>query len=495
MKINDPVYITANFYHPQSGYSINADATPAWTVYESGAQVILQGSMISRGMGSYWANFMATAANGFNTGLFYDVEVSGAVGGVTGFASVKSFILGEILDANVVQVSGEDVTYASSTVNANVVQVSGEYVSIDDFGGTSTAPTVQQIRAEMDANSLQLVAISGNVSGLAGAAMRGTDSAALASSLTSVSGIIPTPTTIWANATRSLTEAVSVSGIPTVNVVQVSGIPVSIGDFGGGTGASAAEVWTYGGARSLNTAVSVSGIPDVNVVSVSGEAVGLQSIVDANVVQLSGVPVSPQDAVDANVVSISGVPVSMTDTVEANVVQVSGVDVTLGDFNTGGGASTDDIWSHADRSLTQAVSVSGIPDVNIVQVSGTPVSLGDLQAADVSALNSDIYFAQIKWISDLTNNRDEFAVQWYKNDQPVGSGDLTNPRISAYNTATGTALFAGQPMAYASPLLGVVRYNHSSMVFASGEPYLVETSGTIDSVMRIWKNIVGIDLL
>lgn len=297
IKLDDSVYFTANFYHPVSGFSYVADATPRYLVYESGATLILQNNMTARStiVGSYWGNFVASTANGFTTGRFYDIQVSGIVAGVGGFNSVKQFTLG-LHDANIVSVSGQNVS-PKTIYNANVTQVSGVNVSLSDFGASAVA-----IRTEMDANSLKMTAISGSVAGLAGAAMRGTDNAALATDLMAISGII-------------------------------------------------------------------------------------------------------------------------------------------------------------------------------------------------STLDADIYYAAIKYISDVTNSTDEFAVQWFKNDQPVMSGSLTAPAISVYNTSTGAALISHQGMSYASPNLGVVRYNKTPMVLASGEPYLVETSGTIDAINRTWRTIVGIDLL
>lgn len=252
IKTNDTVYFTANFYHPISGYSRAPDVTPQWLVYENnGTSSILNGSMAARTNvpGSYFGSFVASVANGFDVGAFYDVQVSGSIDSITRVASVKQFVLDDIY-------------------NVNIVQVSGEYVS---------------------------------------------------------------------------------SGFETL-------------------------------------------------------------------------------------------------------------------------------------------------DANIVSVSGTPVSINDFRT-DISGLDQDIYFAAIKYVADATNNRDEFAVHWFKNDQPVSSGSLTNPRISVYNTATGASVLAGQAMTYASPNIGVVRYNTVTTLLASGEPYLVETSGTIDSITRTWRSIVGVDLL
>lgn len=104
-----------------------------------------------------------------------------------------------------------------------------------------------------------------------------------------------------------------------------------------------------------------------------------------------------------------------------------------------------------------------------------------------------MYYAQIKYIKDRNNSQDEFAVVWFKNDFPLNSGDITNPRISAYNTSTGATVFTNQSMNYASVNLGVTRYNVGT-VLPSGEPWLISVSGTIDSVVRTWSNVVGLDL-
>lgn len=133
--------------------------------------------------------------------------------------------------------------------------------------------------------------------------------------------------------------------------------------------------------------------------------------------------------------------------------------------------------------------IDDLYDVNIVQVSGENVNISDFQYQD-----TPIYFANIKYVYDGTNGHDEYAIQWYQDDQPVTSGDITNPAISIYNTSDGSAVIEHQKLTYASPLLGVLRHNEVSSLLASGEPYLVETSGTINSSLRTWKTLVGIDV-
>lgn len=105
-----------------------------------------------------------------------------------------------------------------------------------------------------------------------------------------------------------------------------------------------------------------------------------------------------------------------------------------------------------------------------------------------------VYFANIKYVKDTTNLRDEYSTIWYKDNDVIPSASLTNPAISVYNTSTGASVFQDQIMSYASTQLGVVRYNDGSFLSMSGEPYLIIVSGTIDSATRKWQQIVGLDL-
>lgn len=103
-----------------------------------------------------------------------------------------------------------------------------------------------------------------------------------------------------------------------------------------------------------------------------------------------------------------------------------------------------------------------------------------------------IYFTDIKQYYDLANNRDEYSVQWFNGSSAVTSGQLTNPALSVYNTNTGSAVFQNKTLTYASPVLGVVRYNSSaSEVLSSGEPYLAIASGTIGGSTRSFQKVIG----
>jgi hypothetical protein len=169
---------------------------------------------------------------------------------------------------------------------------------------------------------------------------------------------------------------------------------------------------------------------------------------------------------------------------------VSGTISVRGHFPTITGADT----FGGTITQTSRFSTDNVADANVVKVSGVPVDIHSFHT-DLTGVNTDIYFANTKYISDTTNNKDEFAVHWFKNDQPVASGSLTTPAISVYHTLTGAAVISHQSMAYASPTLGVVRFDRTPQILASGEPYLVAVSGIIDGSLRSWRSIVGIDLL
>lgn len=110
------------------------------------------------------------------------------------------------------------------------------------------------------------------------------------------------------------------------------------------------------------------------------------------------------------------------------------------------------------------------------------------------AQNNPVYFAAIKFVKDTQNSQDEYAVQWFKNSLPLNNGDVTNPALSVQNLTGNTALFENEILNYNNVATGTLRYN-ASAVTASGEVYIVITSGTIDGQTRTWSNPIGIDYL
>lgn len=144
------------------------------------------------------------------------------------------------------------------------------------------------------------------------------------------------------------------------------------------------------------------------------------------------------------------------------------------------------------------MEVSGVPvqlaeivDANVIQVSGNYVSIEDFR------LEADVYYADVKFLKDKSNSRDEYNVSWFRNAQPLGSGDVSGPRINVVKTSDGTDLIADRTLTYTSPIHGALRHNEAvnTAVAASGEAYLVHVSGVIDAEYHQWTKLVGIDEL
>ncbi len=162
--------------------------------------------------------------------------------------------------------------------------------------------------------------------------------------------------------------------------------------------------------------------------------------------------------------------------VDANVVKVSGHDLvtnTLTSFHAPPSGISNAVWNDDITNYTA----------------------NNTFGSGINRLLEDIYFANIKFLKDRITPRDEYAITWYKNASLVQSGDITDPALSVFKTDDGTSLFANQSLNYASNTLGILRHDEASNVTVSGEPYIVYTSGIIDSVNREWKLAIGIDLL
>ena len=144
IKTNDTVYVTVNYHNPTGGFSIPSSHPPQWLVYR-GAEVtpMLSGPMVSRGItGAYIGAFVASEAIGFQSGVFYDVQASGFINNEPVFDSVKQFVIGDTMNANVVQVNNETVTLADR-VDANITHVNDQSVTLEDFNQGGGGGTVE----------------------------------------------------------------------------------------------------------------------------------------------------------------------------------------------------------------------------------------------------------------------------------------------------------------------------------------------------------------
>jgi len=167
---------------------------------------------------------------------------------------------------------------------------------------------------------------------------------------------------------------------------------------------------------------------------------------------------------------------------DKDIILTEGLGDNVGSFSTSVDTST---WDDGYYQLR--VHQSGNHEVMDTEIR----YIADGNQADPQ---NNVYFAQIKYVKDSTNLTDDYAVYWFKNDQPLASGQVANPALSVYNTLTGSVLLSNKTLGYVSTNVGVLRYTDTGFSTISGEPYLIEVSGTIDSQVRNWKTIVGLDL-
>lgn len=120
VSLGDTVYFGVTVHNPSGGALINADTTPVWSSFiNSSDTIVQQGNFTLRTgiVGTYRANLIASAANGYSSGNYVEIHASGVVGGIQGRSIVKTFVINDVFDCNVVQVSGININYPDIVPN------------------------------------------------------------------------------------------------------------------------------------------------------------------------------------------------------------------------------------------------------------------------------------------------------------------------------------------------------------------------------------------
>jgi hypothetical protein len=138
VDLGDLVRFNTTFFHPTSGFSVNADSTPRWLMYRNDADSpTLQGDLTLRTnlTGAYRGSGLITTANGFASGDYVHILASGRVGGIQGFNKIKEFVVSDIFKARLAGgfVHGdtdsilqlERIIVASKTINQAAVSFTG----------------------------------------------------------------------------------------------------------------------------------------------------------------------------------------------------------------------------------------------------------------------------------------------------------------------------------------------------------------------------------
>lgn len=101
-----------------------------------------------------------------------------------------------------------------------------------------------------------------------------------------------------------------------------------------------------------------------------------------------------------------------------------------------------------------------------------------------------IYYADVKQYYNIEQSRDEYGVDWYRGNQFLGSGSVTEGRMSVYSTTDGSIVFQNSGIYYQNVNNGSMKYN-SYATLTPGTPYNVMVSGVIDGSLRIWQKVIG----
>lgn len=172
VTLGDTVRIQATVSHPISGFVVNADTTPRYYVFKNDSDTaLLQGDMTLRTgfTGKYRGSFVASLANGFNSGDYVSVQVSGRVENIQGWGNIKEFVVEDIFNANIVQWSGQHKHFDNIAQSnwSSVVPVTSRTVTLGNnyHGGSGAYLQLGRFVVEANANNTSAVEFKGSGTG------------------------------------------------------------------------------------------------------------------------------------------------------------------------------------------------------------------------------------------------------------------------------------------------------------------------------------------
>lgn len=176
-KIDDVVTFSVNTHSPTTGGEIDADAVPAYRVYEDETGTpIVTGNMAllddTNTVGHYSEQITLSAANGFEKGKSYNIRIRGVVGGIAGVATRTLQIEAEV-DANRINWANIDNSTTAQNLSATnidvdqvVASVSGAVGSVTGNVGGNVVGSVASVTGNVGGNVVGTVAsVVGNVGG------------------------------------------------------------------------------------------------------------------------------------------------------------------------------------------------------------------------------------------------------------------------------------------------------------------------------------------
>jgi len=137
VSLGDLVYFGITTHSP-SGIAdlVNLDETPRYFMYKNASDtIVLQGNFILRDglKGTYHASGTISTGNGFSTGDYVEVHASGKYNAVVNRDIIKTFVIDDTYNANLVKISGVDAG-SSNYINDKVWQA-----NLTQYTGNNTA--------------------------------------------------------------------------------------------------------------------------------------------------------------------------------------------------------------------------------------------------------------------------------------------------------------------------------------------------------------------
>lgn len=300
VRIDDTVRFGVTSHNPSGGALINADETPRWYSYiNSSDTIVQQGDFTLRtGLtGTYRGSFAATLANGYASGDYVEIHASGKVNGAVGREIIKTFVINDLFDVNVLRVNNSSI----STRTAGLFDVNIE--RIQNTGVSSTAPGMLNVNLERIQNTSAISSTNG-ILNVNLTAINNTNA------VSTVAGLLDV------NIARIQNSGVSstVPGMLNVNLERIQSV-AAISTTAGTLDVNLTKI--------NNTAASATtaGILDVNIARIQNTGVvsTIPGLLDVNIIRVSGTPVTLTTGIDTNLTHISGVPVGLSDYIENKV--------------------------------------------------------------------------------------------------------------------------------------------------------------------------------
>ena len=547
VSLEDKVVFTIST-HNVSGIRVNADATPRWYVFERlSHDYLLTDLFIARSgnanefTGHYYGHFDASGVSGFEANKFYEVLASGKVDNAVGFETVKTFVVNDIYDTNVIKISG-DLTSAYNAKGFFDGNLTG-YAGYDGY----------QDGVWVDTQN----GVAGTLIGTHGTHLNPASTWANAVTIANSLGIkrfhVKPASTITLNGDSQNYEIVGTKGSwildfdnQNVNSAFIEGAVIT-GDGVGGSGETTFDGCIFstsvncvlGGNSIIKNSILTTGIHAVSGVSGKYTFINCKSDEQSNVPDFD-FSTSTNHSTWLKVYNYDGrlrlrnfnqsgndsAKITGNGTLILENTCISGTVDLFGVWSiTNQGTSKISYETHPGDIIEWSGvpvapnTVAGYPRVDIHYISGHPLApstITDFHAPPSGIADAvwneprsehttagtfgeyvntqDLYYADIHYVKDGINNVDEYNVAWFKNSVIINSGDITNPAISSYSSVNGTPYFENQTLNYADSDLGILRFNKSTPLIPSGEPFLVVTSGTIDSSARTWQKVIGISV-